>query len=471
MKKGIDISYWQGAVDFGKVSQCVDFAILRDGYRKKVDSKFFEYVNGCTKHGIPVLGVYHFSYALNSVQAREEAELAVRLVEEAGLGKDVVIFYDFEYDTVSNAKKAGVTLGKKECMLFTTSFCDYVESKGYKAGVYSNIDYYKNMYDKDLLSRYVFWLADYSGSPDYDCTFHQYSNKGRISGINGNVDLDYFYEEKYNRKEDVNMGVTAQDVLNAMRSWIGFSEANGKFKQIIDLYNSHKPLARGYAVKYTDEWCDTCVSAAAIKAGAVDLIGTECGCEQHVKIFQAKGIWIEDGTITPQPGDVILYNWDDKTQPNDGYSDHIGYVESVHNGQIVVIEGNKGEAVGRRTIPVGWGYIRGYARPKYSSGGASSPASFSTGKKSVNEVAKEVIAGKWGNGDARKAALTKAGYDYSAVQAKVNELLSGKKLKSVNEIAKEVIQGKWGNGSERKRRLTQAGYDYAAVQNAVNKML
>lgn len=73
------------------------------------------------------------------------------------------------------------------------------------------------------------------------------------------------------------VGVTAQDALNVMRSWLGYSEANGKFKKIIDLYNSHKPLARGYAVKYTDEWCDTTVSAAAIKAGAVDLIGTECG--------------------------------------------------------------------------------------------------------------------------------------------------------------------------------------------------
>ena len=174
------------------------------------------------------------------------------------------------------------------------------------------------------------------------------------------------------------MGVTAQDVLNVMRSWIGFSEANGKFKQIIDLYNSHKPLARGYAVKYTDEWCDTTVSAAAIKAGAVDLIGTECGCEEHVKIFKNKGIWIEDGTITPQPGDIIVYNWDDNTQPNDGYGDHIGYVESVSGRTITAIEGNKGEAVGRRTLTVGNGNIRGYARPKYS-GSSSTGSSGSTG--------------------------------------------------------------------------------------------
>lgn len=164
-----------------------------------------------------------------------------------------------------------------------------------------------------------------------------------------------------------------------MRSWLGYSEANGKYKQIIDLYNSHKPLARGYAVQYDDEWCDTTVSAAAIKAGAVDLIGTECGCEQHVKIFQSKGIWIEDGTITPKPGDIILYNWDDGTQPNDGYSDHIGYVESVSGNTITCIEGNKGEAVARRTLKVGNGNIRGYARPKYGTSGTTSNSSTSSG--------------------------------------------------------------------------------------------
>ena len=167
------------------------------------------------------------------------------------------------------------------------------------------------------------------------------------------------------------VGVTAEDVLNVMRSWLGYNEFNGKYKQIIDLYNSHKPLARGYKVQYDDEWCDTCVSAAAIKAGAVDLIGTECGCEEHIKIFQSKGIWIEDGTITPKPGYIILYNWGDSTQPNDGYSDHIGYVESVSGGKITAIEGNKGGAVARRVITVGNGNIRGYAAPKYAESSAA----------------------------------------------------------------------------------------------------
>ena len=203
--------------------------------------------------------------------------------------------------------------------------------------------------------------------------------------------IEQYNLTQYDKKGGNTMGRTAQDVLNVMRSWIGYSEVNGKHKQIIDLYNSHKPLARGYAVKYSDEWCDTTVSAAAIKAGVVDLIGTECGCEQHIKIFISKGIWIEDGTIIPIPGDIILYNWDDATQPNDGYSDHIGFVEKVVGNVITVIEGNKNEAVARREIPVGWGYVRGYARPKYASGGTA--PSNPTPSKTLDEIAREVIKG------------------------------------------------------------------------------
>lgn len=94
--------------------------------------------------------------------------------------------------------------------------------------------------------------------------------------------------------------------------------------------------------------------------------------------------------------------------------------------------------------------------------------------KSTEEIAKEVIAGKWGNGDERKQKLTKAGYDYAAVQAKVNELCNTTKApaKKTNEqIAKEVVAGKWGNGAERKKRLTEAGYDSAAIQKIVNRLL
>ena len=92
--------------------------------------------------------------------------------------------------------------------------------------------------------------------------------------------------------------------------------------------------------------------------------------------------------------------------------------------------------------------------------------------KSIAEIAQEVIDGKWYAGAARKSALTKAGYNYEAVQKKVTELLSAKTTKkSITEIAKEVIAGKWGSGTARKTALTKAGYDYDAVQKKVNELL
>ena len=95
----------------------------------------------------------------------------------------------------------------------------------------------------------------------------------------------------------------------------------------------------------------------------------------------------------------------------------------------------------------------------------------SNSKKSVNEVAKEVLAGKWGNGDDRKNRLTAAGYKYSEVQAAVNRLVSGKPTKSVTEVAKEVIAGKWGNGMDRRKKLAAEGFDPDAVQAEVNRQL
>ena len=105
---------------------------------------------------------------------------------------------------------------------------------------------------------------------------------------------------------------------------------------------------------------------------------------------------------------------------------------------------------------------------------ASTPTTTPSTSKTTEEVAEEVIAGKWGNGEDRKQRLTAAGYNYSLIQAKVNELMGAKTTvssKSIDELAREVIQGKWGNGEERKNRLISAGYDYSAVQAKVNELM
>ena len=109
--------------------------------------------------------------------------------------------------------------------------------------------------------------------------------------------------------------------------------------------------------------------------------------------------------------------------------------------------------------------------PSIIGGGKPTPQP-STPTKSVDEIAREVINGAWGNGDDRKNRLTAAGYDYNAVQNRVNELLgSSSSKKSNEEIANEVIAGQWGNGNDRKTRLQNAGYDYNAIQDIVNKKL
>lgn len=278
--------------------------------------------------------------------------------------------------------------------------------------------------------------------------------------------------QQYDVKGEMGMAKTASTALAQAREWIGRNEADGTHKGIIDVYNGHTPIARGYKVKYTDAWCATFVSAVAIRCGLTEIIPTECGCGQMIELFRALGEWQESDSRTPAPGDVIFYDWDD-TGAGDctGWPDHVGFVESVSGGKITVIEGNKNNAVGRRVLAVDGRYIRGYGVPRYAEESGADAAG--SGAKTVAAVAKEVIAGAWGNGAERKERLTTAGYDYQAIQSQVNALLKGneKPTKSVAEVAKEVIAGKWGNGAERKKRLTAAGYDYQAVQDKVNRLL
>jgi hypothetical protein len=152
-----------------------------------------------------------------------------------------------------------------------------------------------------------------------------------------------------------------------MKSWLGKNESDGSFKAIIDTYNGEKPLAVGYAVKYTDEWCDATVSAAAIRAKVPrEVFPRECGCARHIEAFKKIGAWVESDAYVPKPGDAVFYDWEDSgSGDNVGAPNHVGLVESCDGKTITVIEGNKGGAVGRRSLMVNGKYIRGFAAPKY----------------------------------------------------------------------------------------------------------
>ena len=174
-----------------------------------------------------------------------------------------------------------------------------------------------------------------------------------------------------------------QKIVDTAVAWLGCKESDGSHKKIIDVYNAHKPLARGYKVKYTDAWCSTYASAVAIKAGLTDIIPTECGCEKHIELFKKLGAWKENDAYTPKMGDYIFYNWDDggnyASTDLTASADHVGIVTKVSGNTFTVIEGNKSNAVGYRTMKVNGKYIRGFGTPDYASkatetGGGTSEA-------------------------------------------------------------------------------------------------
>lgn len=160
-----------------------------------------------------------------------------------------------------------------------------------------------------------------------------------------------------------------QKLVKTATAYLGCKESDGSHRKIIDIYNSHKPLAVGYKLSYdADSWCSAFVSAMSILCGMTDILPTECGCERHVELFKKLGAWVEDDTYVPKLGDVIFYAWNDSGNGDcTDRANHVGIVTSCDGKTITVIEGNISNAVGYRTIGVGSRYIRGYGVPKYSS--------------------------------------------------------------------------------------------------------
>ena len=159
-----------------------------------------------------------------------------------------------------------------------------------------------------------------------------------------------------------------QKIVDIAVSYLGCNEADGSHKQIIDTYNSHRPLPVGYKVKYTDAWCSTFASVPGIIAGLTAIIPVECGCGRHIQLFKDLGCWVEDDSYVPKPGDFMFYDWDDSgVGDNTGGADHVGIVEKISGSTIVVIEGNYSNSVKRRELQVNGKYIRGYGVPNYAS--------------------------------------------------------------------------------------------------------
>lgn len=188
------------------------------------------------------------------------------------------------------------------------------------------------------------------------------------------------------------MAIYAKDIVKQAKAWLGKKESDGSHKVIIDTYNAHKPLARGYSVKYTDAWCATFVSAVAIKCGATAIIPTECSCEKMIALLKKLGSWQELDSYRAKAGDLIFYDWEDSGKGDTvGAANHIGIVEAVEGSTITVIEGNYDNAVKRRRIAVNSRYIRGFGVPKYATEPAKAPAAAVQLDNTPDKYAKEAI--------------------------------------------------------------------------------
>lgn len=213
---GIDVSNHQGAIDWAKVKAAgVDYAILRCGYGEGImDDSFIRNVQGCKKYGIP-FGVYLYCYAWDAQSAREEAEGTLSILSRAGVKPSDLafpVYYDIE-NTVGNknhpdyGKPAGVDGNNQYHVIrnnatFTAmaeTYCNIIQNAGYEPGVYASLNWWRNYLNDSKFNSWDRWVAQYYSECTYEGSYSmwQYSSSGRVDGIRGNVDVNWYFGERY----------------------------------------------------------------------------------------------------------------------------------------------------------------------------------------------------------------------------------------------------------------------------------
>lgn len=362
--KLIDISYWQGNLDFKKLKSAgINYIILRAGYGTTKDSRFDQYAKACQSVGIKIIGAYWFTYALNVAQAKNEAKLCMDICKPYNIQR---IFYDFEYDTVKKAKAKGVNLGSKECNDFTIAFCDTVKAAGLEPGYYCNTDYYKNMYSDRVKNKgYIFWLAHYKADYSYHeapipCDIFQYSSRARVSGFNQNFDGDICYNSKLlgdsttsSTSSNTNKGnntmtnkITKEQAINAVikvaQNEIGYlekkSNAQLNSKTANAGYNNYTKYWRDVYPAYQGQaWCACFISWIFMKTFGLAMAKKLLKHWPYVYCPTLGSLFTKNAN--PKVGDIVIFY-------RNGTFAHTGLVTKVKGDQFWTIEGNTSGASG-----------------------------------------------------------------------------------------------------------------------------
>ena len=222
-----------------------------------------------------------------------------------------------------------------------------------------DIQWYTAERQADGTYRKHVYARDHKNSQgEYNVHLYYLNNRNQLQGAGGE-------KTTVSIKHPQSPSSQRDRVIAAAAAMVGVKGGSAEHHRLVNDYNSVRPLPVGYAVKNSDDWCDIFTTVIFQREGLSDLIGRECGVERHIHIFKRLGIWNEDGNSTPKAGDIITFNWDQNSQQNDGWADHIGIVEKVENGIIHTIEGNSNDEVKRNTYRIGHGNIRGFASPRY----------------------------------------------------------------------------------------------------------
>ncbi|MBQ8659633.1 MAG: glycoside hydrolase family 25 protein [Bacilli bacterium] len=193
--KGIDISSWQGEIDFDKVkNDGIDFVMIRCGFRStstdkiSVDKTFHYNIREANRVGIPV-GIYFYSTAKNEKEAAKEASFVLNLI------KDYEVIYPVVYDFESFGKNRTSNISSERINDNAKVFLKYIEEHGYEAMLYSNLNDLKNNWEVSKFDDYKIWFAHYIDETNYTGRYEmwQYADNGRVSGIRGDVDLNESY--------------------------------------------------------------------------------------------------------------------------------------------------------------------------------------------------------------------------------------------------------------------------------------
>ena len=501
MRKIIDVSEHQKEIDWVKVKQETDGVILRIGYGdddSTQDDKCFLYnISECERLGIPY-EVYLYSYADSDAHIQSEIAHIKRLLG----GRNVRVWLDLEY-------RPAQKYWRKAVEAFLKAFPD--------GGVYSWEWVFTDILDGIDCPRWICAYGSNSGKPEADykpvlsCHGWQYTSKTRVPGINGDVDMSEWYGDF---AEAIQKPTAWREAVVAkISSWEGYNERSGQHKAIIDGYNAYLPTAvkagcANYSMKYTDEWCATCASYAYIACGLGYMFPVECSCPRMITLAQKMGIWQENDGYVPSIADTVLYDWDDSGKgDNTGTADHIGIVIAVNRDTFVVMEGNNGESVRRRTMSVNGKYIRGFITPKFSDNDTVKE----TVNKKVYEVSKtgtpnKSVCVKWGllknnqkvtprlqpdesakpcsfapvqpltRIDVYDYITTAKRWAYCRVNGKYGFILASSisaylrtPKQSIDKVVDWVLTDDFGTLETRRKALTALGYDYDTVQNAVTE--